>query len=487
MPHETLQPYEFELNLDAIHEELHFELHFEPNEDTRRICQLTEKSSPPFDDAACLERIHEAIDAYTQNQASVIKHSFAQSVLTGFPDGKTVEALETPSKYIARNNLSTSFRPQLREAQSKTIEQSKTNLTNTIQEDDSPYLLNATISDEELLDDIQTYKKMITDEVINAATNVKESVTGEQVKLSVLGILKVLEIGKTGAWIYKEGVGPKEIAAQKSAFLRLRQALNCYHNSEEKIAKLVSDKYHATIDDYLKDVLGQHYRAIVTDEIEILHYNLPRAYERASKRGRTNHMPVIEEDEDTLNIPKLMPSSEITNIIEEIDLGEVDSPFPWLKNAPIELTLMQNADTSLIYCTALPANAQTISERLRKKYPPNQKAFNRLWEQVKQIELSNATGTQDYINKVETLNNHYRDVAVLGFGNNAPNAKRVYYVKTTCARYPTIKEMTDIYEIDPSTTLIILVSETDKANQIKTFAGFGWNRAQARARNVGAI
>jgi hypothetical protein len=229
------------------------------------------------------------------------------------------------------------------------------------------------------------------------------------------------------------------------------------------------------------------------EELQILASELPIAYELAAQNG-PNYRPqrkdgLKEEIEHRATTPadSTEQQTKEINTPKTTQLGTVENPFPWASDEALEVSALKAPEGNVLFCEAMSPKARNISDRLRGQ-KQNRKDFASFWGKVKEIEAGNHASSHNNINRVHFVSSENFDgLTILRYGTVGANARRLYYIKTYAEKYPHIAKMATEQDIDPSTPLLILIAETDKANQIKILGDFGITKSIAKAGNAGSI
>ena len=450
--------------------------------DADKVQALLAEPLAPFDDQACLDRVGELITGMRDEQVANLKAEFNVRVQQTYPAGPDdTPPLKSPNRFLKRNGLDSSFRPQLRQAQADTIDTSRARLIDTIAADTSHEGYTAAVDDTRVLEDLHTYRQGLMDEVKNTSEAISALLpTGPWLHSSTLEKTAIV----LGVRIPEDA---KEVRALNSALLKLRTTLAMLKQDEGAIAETISQKYLPNIVSHITEQLIEQYEGVELDFLRVLPTELEAAYRQAVQTGQLYRptpkpvdvlpLPVVDEDLDS--------TTETTS--EVIKLGEITSPFPWLKDQTVNIHFLRHNGNSILFCEAMSPAATSISQELRarKQYGDE---LDRLWNRVKDVESSGNEAAQGYSQRAFGVSDEaYKNVSVLYYGNIGPNARRIYYVKTNMEKYEPVQQLAMDAGLEAQLPLLILIGETDKANQLKLLGTLGISRQEAKAHGAGSI
>ncbi len=162
-----------------------------------------------------------------------------------------------------------------------------------------------------------------------------------------------------------------------------------------------------------------------------------------------------------------------------IELGEIASPFPWAEGHRINMSLMQDNGSSLLFCEAMSDNARKISDLLRGQKIAARR-FSNAWNTIQRTELTDNATTHSAIRRVKVWPDSQYAGLTLKEYRNTKTGERLTYVKTNVNKYARIEELAKKQGIGADAPLVILVVETDKEHQDRTY------ETEFRRRSAGA-
>ncbi len=483
-----------ELDLQSIMHDISIYLYFVPGSNTNSIIKMLSENheAPPFDMAQCVDDVRTNISQVVHDETAIARGSFIANVVNYFPEQDTGN-LPTPKRYCKDNVLDGSYRPQLRDTQAECFAESRQALAHAAQED--PLVPDYAVDETAIIEAIRSIRS-------EAAQNILE--TQEEIQGTIpLGLSTVSAIVEFSArknalkslQNNSGGIGgttsPERERALKALSFRLKQDLATYLAPESKIGAIVAQHFEPGTRQHAREFLSEYYQSLKAAEESLLEEKLLYAYKNSVTSGNA-YVPQensdVTADKNTEARP-LTVAEEVkevhVNEEELISLGTILEVFPWMNGTDVELYAMKHGGKSLVFCSALPKSNEIISQKVRTKDPLAAKSFDSLWQQAVKTELANLSSSHPHIKYVK--NTDFNDgMLLLNYRQgHSPNANRIYYAKTTCAQYPEIAEKVQAQNIDDNTQLLLLIGETDKANQIRLLCNLGISRSQLRAGNAG--
>ena len=478
------------LDFEELYKELALYIRLERNNVTEGIEKTLRGEVVPFDEQACVEQTQEQLAAVAHEEATIVKNHHITAVRCVFPEPQIAATLDTPKQFLKRNSLDGSYRPQLRQAQADTIATSRTRLTASLQEDNSAELLGTGISDEDLLEVIREYRGRSIEAVRAAIEEVNTILPKHELPPLSIQSLLLQAAGLDGQHTLGLLEDKEQTRDFNYALNRLWRALTDYASGPRFISNQAASYFEQEVKGYVRESLQPHYSAVLASEIEVLSDELTEAYERTTGKGLA-YKPVAAKGKKSS--PGKLNANPATSLEgkqrEKMQhIGTLEDAFPWLSEGThTDFYTVFDGKNTLIACKALPPAAIEISQRVRSKRLPTGNTFDNMWEQVQLMECANPYSVQGSgkINGITA--DHLKDLVITSYGNNSPNAKRIYYAKTNGKQFDNVADFLAAHGVNLDDILLILLGETDKANQLRTYYNFGVKRAIARSRNVGSI
>lgn len=535
-PERLSQSPPHELSFGQIRSDLAPQLYCFSNAHTKELRARLLSEPEALDIAECVDELRTRIHEQGIVQSVDAKKSIANKITEGYPDAYSqMVSIETPKQYLKRSCVDTSVRPQLRAARDAAVQTSKADLGSRIAADNTHREMQLEHSDDRLEElvrqKIDQTKQTVLDTVDiiqdiypakearleDAMDDVYESLPPSINKRRAMRSFNPVAANKGDGTLFNDKsyvtddtpcryvIMPATIADLnqiENAFYKLKSDLSRYANlSPERIAEAICEELPATLNERQEARLTQALASIAIEELEVLGQDVRSTYDQVPRRGRqpkdsstptTDHGYTGSSSRDSEKVEAAASIEEESPKYIEIEtskLGDVSLNLPWCEQQEYEVKLMKQNGHELLFTTAMPSRAASISKDLRKKTDAESgKAFDRMWQQIRATELTNPNGTHAYIKKVkDTDDTMYGDIIVLGTGNRASNAKRIYYGKTSVARFSPLLELAKQEGLSGDTNILFLLAETDKQNQIDVYKAFGLTQAQARAQNVGSI
>ena len=166
---------------------------------------------------------------------------------------------------------------------------------------------------------------------------------------------------------------------------------------------------------------------------------------------------------------------------EEV-LGKVGNHFPWGTHGPVEVSLFIMYGNALLFANAMQPADKELASKLRGRDAEGQ--FDAGLRKLCLIESGNNATSHSGIGIAQRSGFYGLTMCSLGY---LGSGRRIYYIRTRLGRFPAMMTELDDPRINPSTTLILLMAETDKHHQVATLTHFGMPRHGARHRGVGSI
>ncbi len=487
MPHENretlrnTQEQQLLLDYEAVHKDIGPELHSVYNDTAYQICGILHDTEPEFDLAECSRQVAENLDAHAVSYGQLLEAQTVSYVIATFPTDDVEDQVKSPSRYIKEHGFTSSMRPQLRVAKTDAIASVKSSIIEALETDTTRQTTQSEVDTEEIEERVIAARQAQIDKIRETAELVK-ALSPEIISL------KAKVLGRVLSSAY--GIKDQTPELDKDEFKivnvmnQFRDQLNSFNQGYGPIVRAVTEELKATVETRMNHAISPYYLSIIAKHAETLPEEVEKAYSHTARRG-VIYKPGTKDEATDSSTETIRQQAEPT--IKNGSIGTIEQPFSWAEGDELELSIQYDSNSGVVYCKALPKWARDISDDIRIEKITRQ-TLDRMWTQVVRIEASNPNGTNYYIKKVDDINSEdFDDFLILGFGNTTPNAKRIYYAKTTCERFDDIALLAAEKDIEPDTPLLILLSETDKANQLATYAGFGVKRASAKARNVGAI
>lgn len=453
------------------------------------VYQMLREKPQLYDAEYCFNEIRTSFTDHVTKEVADIRNQYTAEIRAQFPSTEIKELkTKTPKRYMAQHGLSGTYRPQLREAQTSAFKESKSRLLDAFAEDTAESLLGPLVSDEDLVEYIQAARAQTITEIRETVEALKTLLPKQKINPHSTEALVLQLKGYSGEYKLDPLRDESEEHAFQDLINRLRNNVRNYAKGSKYVIETVLASITGSLGSQISDTLHPHYQALIDSEVEVLSHKLTVAYDSAVRGGSAYIAP---EKASTHTADKKTPKSSTMPEKEaqgDYHLTTIVDAFPWSEGNATEIRVDRSGGSDIVYCTALPQSAAAISDNLRKKHGPNGPEFERIWKHVRALEATSNNGAIPNPNKVHSVTNEYfAEQMILGYGNSSPNAKRIYYVRSTCDQYPSITQAAEAAGINQDATLLILVAETDKANQLRTYHDFGIGRAAARNYNVGAV
>ena len=460
-----------------------------------------------MDEQVAIDESRALLEAAAATYVGNFRSNAASRVNVDYPGVSPDEdsaCLETPNRYINRHDLDGSIRPALRTARETTIRASRERLAEKICQEISYDQYDLDISDETLRANIDEYRQDAQEKLVDCVERIEKllpvedcrgylsyNLTPRLEKLADNEILAYDTYTRRPAFILEVPSTKKEQAQLQSTLLELKRALDGIESTIPRSAQHAAEGCKQEILDSLDQRLDQDARNLSDEERQILAEELEAAYDQIAQNGsnytaRVKEPPAGQENSDDDELESQAQITPELTVPESEIVGEIENPFPWSSKESLEISFFRTSEGSVLFCEAMSITAKKISERLRVQ-SRNSREFDQYWEKVKAVEAGNNAREHGNIKKtVWTQNGKFNGHSVLRYGRRKPNAPRTYYIRTYAARYPQIKKLAEGSEIQAATPLLILIAETDKANQLRTLGDFGISRATAKAGGAGA-
>lgn len=504
MPGERIidrEPLVEEFSFADIHRELWPQLHSFQIEDAAEICYLLGSDQLPLDPGVCGAYAQTALVERGRLLTQQQKRRAAAEVLQNYPDDYLEDrSLPSPKQYCKERGLSGTTRANLKNVQANIISHSKAKLSEDLKagglED-----CELGITDSDIDDSVEKFLADRDDELRAHITRLKTLLPEQDAEKGAHGFGHLM-IRLAG--FYKElprfVVPPKTPEAERqtlASFRELKKALKAYAKvNESSVGQAVSQLFEPQLAETLYNHFRGVYEEIAYDQASELCETIEEAFETAIQNSPTHQKPSPVDSpakksssiKELADQPATTPASELSRqAIEISELGSIDLKLSWCPDSNFNISLMRQNGSALLFFTAMPSKASAISQKLREQQPAAD-SFDQMWEQARRIELSNIHGTHSYINKVKNVTREgLRDLIILRSGNIQRNAKRLYYAKTTADRYPELAKLASDSGLTGNMPILILVGETDKANQLRLFGDFGISRVAAKAGKAGSV
>jgi len=177
-------------------------------------------------------------------------------------------------------------------------------------------------------------------------------------------------------------------------------------------------------------------------------------------------------------------------------VGDFSLTVPWRKNsAPTTISRMKAPEGSVLFARALDERLEDIADTVRAKSPRSNGDLN-VFDQIAQhLAKRVASGIMPWqsansVKRVRARSSEqgpeYKDVSIWYSFDVSPNAPRVYFTLKEAAEIMDTKEAAG--EIEPDEQCLVVIAETDKANQtsvLKVLTGKGHRRL--RRNGSGAV
>lgn len=415
----------------------------------------------------------------------------AEAVLAVYPDDFLSESLITPRQYIRSNNLEPNRRHLLTQAKVSVVDKSTQELRTAMHEDEQEYqqydhgINDATLHDgvNKAVGELQAEVDMLLDglnaEMPDSVLRFKRMIE----HLESIGL--PLGIGYCGEDGRNYSINRANVNRMLGDLTEILTGLSA--GPELVIGRLVQrfrGQVESNVEQYLKDRYERLASIAADQRLPIL---LNKAYAKVAGQEYA-YVSLREQERQESSMPQVtleLPVQEAPKVANgdfEIDsIGTVQSPFAWLPDTKVSMQLVSAGGEHMLFCEALGSTAQSITNALRRE-AATRKTFDSLRERFLRIEITDPNGRHPHIQRLHgSLNQDYQDLIIHKFGNIGANAK------TNVERYAEIAELARDYGLPETTTLLILVGETDKANQLKLFGSFGIDRATARSQNAGSV
>jgi hypothetical protein len=488
MSPERINPREPMLCFAELQDELYERLVVSGMADAVEIVLLLDTEPEPFDEEACLDAAKERLTESVGTQVSSIKAQTCAHIAATFPAGEEGPSIESPKQYIKRNRLDSRIRPELKQAQADTITSAKAQLTGAIYEDTSHEDYGPGIDDDELLESIRAYRTELTEKIISLADEIKKLMPDLDLPPEDPTLALIARAAHMSRISVQRPCDPVTHNKLFDTFYGLKNALTIYRQSPVEAAAVIQQRCEPTAIDRLTHYLGERYVEVEAK----MHSRLPEAVVAAYDQAA--HLGPQYRPKDTPPIPEIAPeekhepsTAERATAAHDIivtELGEINHEFPWYSGESVRLELLRTNGDSLLVCSAMSDAAKAISEKVRGE-PAIAKKFDEMWTRIQAIELQ-GHGTQHPLIK-GTHSTDFHDLSIRYFANKQHNGLRTYYAKLKNGQFPSVGEAAKANGVDSETDMIILLAETDKANQLRLYHGFGISRAFARSRNVGSV
>lgn len=531
-PEEYPQETPPELSFAQIREDIAPQLYCFNTAYTDELHAMLTQEPEEVDITACVEELKTLIHEQSIVRSIDAKRSISDKVTRDYPDSYSeAVSIETPKQYLKRSCADTSTRPLLRAARESAIQTSKTTLESRIAADSTHREFQVEHPDEQLeelvrhkisqtkqaaldtvdfIHDIYPPKKACLKDAMddvyeNLPPSINQKKAIDNFKPVIIdgdnGTLHPDQLVVTDSTVCRYVTMPAttvHLNQIENAFYKLNSDLSRYTNlSPESVAQAICKEFPIVLNEKQEAHLTHSLANIVMEELEILDQDIRSAYDKVPRKGRqpkTSPIAALHKNKKNTVADRaehLIAEEDGPQYIEieTTKLCDVALNLPWCDQQEYEVKLMKQNGHELLFAAAMPPRAVAISKDLRHKTDAeNGKSFDRMWQQIRLTELTNPNGTHAYIKKVKDADpDLYRDIVVLGTGNRTSNAKRIYYGKTSAARFAPLLEMVTQKGLDTDINILFLLAETDKQNQIDIYKGFGLSQAQARAQNVGSV
>lgn len=409
-----------------------------------------------------------------------VKTSYRSKVESGYPqDFVGAEPLESPKQFIrSSGGQHEGRRTALRTAYDGEVAESKNGLLRELKDDTYVPALG-TISDERLGD-------LVRDEVGRIRFGIGEAVT------AVTELLPRQRRGRLGGFAVRSSrrVGESTEGGQSvtlgEAVNGLRELLTAARKANGLLPEFIAKGLYGEVDRMITSELRDRYGELTESALTLLRGEMRRTYEdvvatpeapRTATRQKARPSPASPVVATSASRPEAMPAQS------ELQLGEVNSPFPWQSEGEVVNLSLVPGSHPFVFCKAFTELGQEISLRLRQQ-PRVAERFSTILERIKTVEASGNSLAHTQVNIVRVADFH--GLTVYCFSVTEPNAPRLYYVRTKVASFPGLLSGAS-GRFGEDTPLIVHIAEVDKQNQLKIYRDFGMRRRVAREYGVGSI
>lgn len=481
------------LNIRQLQDELALQLHLYPTELTIEISSLMAFTPDSFDLSDGIDQAKTLLD---QERSAYILSSRAEAQGGAQSIEIAEDEFEGPKRYIKRRGLNNSLKPELRKARDTAINAAKNKIAERIGQEIKPGNYEIPVNEAILQESADDYMIDRYRTVTEAVESVKQVMPERELDPSSIIYLRVRHYGFSGEKTIDRPVDEDDVAERTKALAALKNALvNLRWAAQDShVSSHLANTHRADYLSMVDALLQQDYARIAQEELAGLPEAIERAYAAAAHIGPL-YVPQRPPENDIITVKGPSQGNEPPETTEKAPnaetiqvLGSIENVFSWSNEEELEISLMQTPEGKILFCTAMSPNALEISEKLRRD-KRSALDFNSTWNQILKTELAGSAIKSKNIKSKNAAASKdlYDGHSIVYYRRIGPNARRSYYIRTPVEKYPEIENFADSHSLNTSLPMIVLIAETDKANQLRTLADFGVDPADAKSRRAGSI
>jgi len=452
-------------------------LHLQRNQAADRLNILINYSIDPLivdTDAAtgiATESIFETLDDVAREE----KRDFAKLVHGHYPEQFDADdVIVSPRQFQKTHTLDGNMRVHLKDAYSDHLSASKASLLDAVQATRPREVVAVDIAEVQVEDCVVDLAKDLQLQIEGAVTRLEALMPRLTDRTHMFKQAARLAIGRAAKVIAVENldVDPEQL---NTALDTLSELLIFARGGSDILGKAASDYFKHDAAEATKEQLADHFTALAKKAAAGLAVSINEAYEDVRAR-RPVHQPAFAELKlEAVDTDEATPDTEEesdtsanvemrTDNVEEMSLGLIESPFPWLKDEKIEPIVVSKNGQSLIFIDGMWSAAKTLSENLRTTSEVGKK-FPQVQQRIQEIVLSNADHQNPRIRPAGKRGRGFHGLTVCYYTDSRPNAGQTYYTKTSVGQYPELAELAAEAGLAANTPVVILLAETDINHQ----------------------